>query len=525
MSTGTRTRASDLIFDGLGNVDFLIGGERMSATTLLSGSTTWCSPHADAAAIAALLTNDRDTVELILRCIAAGVTLVSLPLPSRGEDVAQYVSFIRATIASYGVQEVVARHDHADLLRSLGIASRSHSEIRSGSLVSAGEGGFRLVQYTSGSTAAPKAVALDDAQLGVNLASIIDAVEPNPGDQAVSWLPLSHDMGLVGMLLTSIASGSDRFAGHGSIALLDPLEYLRRPVSWLESITELRGTFTAAPDFGYRYAQQHAPAASCDLSSLRCAIVGGEIVRATTLRSFSTTFSSAGFRDGALCPAYGLAELGLAATMTRPDEGWRSKHLSSRSIAEFRCASPDGAESALDLVSSGRPLDGYLIRCDAAVGAIGPIEIFAPSAGRDPLLGTSFASASGWLRTSDVGFLADGWLFVCGRFDDYFTTRGRNVFAPTLEDRMGEIDGVRQGRVVVVGLPAGGWVVMLEPDASSDGSSATEVSDAVRQAAREACGSTPDEVLVLGRGELPMTSSGKVRRREALRAYLQHSSS
>ena len=300
---------------------------------------------------------------------------------------------------------------------------------------------------------------LDDRALGANLAAILAAVRPRAGDTAVSWLPLSHDMGLVGMLLTSIAASAPDHAGRVDIVLLDPEQFLRAPRLWLRAISHWNGTFSAVPDFGLRLALRGS-AAGLDLHALRCLIVGGEVVRAGTLDELTTVLGPAGLDPRAVCPAYGMAEIGLAASMTRPGDPWRSRPASRRALAGHDLAPPAGPEDHLTLVSSGRALPGYRITAEGPVGAL---TIAGPSIGIDGRTGRSFAGTDGRLVTNDLGFVDDGWVYVCGRTDDYFVANGRNIFAPEVEDAVSRVPGVRPGRVTVVGTPEGDWVLVAEP--------------------------------------------------------------
>jgi fatty-acyl-CoA synthase len=336
----------------------------------------------------------------------------------------------------------------------------------------------------------------------------------------VSWLPLSHDMGLVGTLLVSIAATSPSWADTGLVVLLDPTAFLRRPALWLEAIDRWGGTFTAAPNFGYQMATRRP--ASVDLSRIRCAIVGGEITRADTLESFVACYRDCGLDALALCPAYGMAELGLAATMTPPDEHWRNRSLSTAALADGMIGAAVADEPATFLVASGRPLPGYELRCDADDDSTGQIAVRGPSIGVDGRTGDGLADDHGWYHAGDAGFVDDGWLYVCGRTDDYLVTHGRNIYAPAAEAAVGELDGVRNGRVTAVGLPNGDWVIVAEPSGPAPEVAADR--DALRREIRRAAvrltTAQPDDVILVARGTLPLTASGKLQRSEVRRRLL-----
>jgi len=464
--------------------------------------------------VVAVLTNDRPSVEILLGALAVGARLVSLPLPARGANPERYASFVREMSAAFGADQVVARDDVAALLASLGVPAVGHSALRRGSLAAHCPEGFELVQFSSGSTSAPKAVALSDEQLGTNVEAILTALQPRSGDCTVSWLPLSHDMGLVGMLLASLAAAAPRWVGGVDIVVLEPERFLRAPDCWTGALSEWRGTFTAAPDFAYRMAHRSGPASlDLDLSSVRCAIVGGEVVRADTLRSFAAAFAAAGFNPLALCPAYGLAELGLAASMVRPDIPWTSTPLNRDALAEGRRVTAAEAGGGIEVVSNGTPIPGYAVDTSADPGRIGSLRISGPSIGRDGLTGRTYADENGTLLTGDVGFVEAGEVYPCGRGDDYLLVHGRNVFAPAIERAVDDVAGVRRGRVGAVAALEGDWAVVVEAAgrAPVGGARRDLIHDITRAALSEA-GARPTEILVVATGTLPMTSSGKLQR-------------
>jgi fatty-acyl-CoA synthase len=519
---------SEWVLEGIGGarVVFGIGGVPVAAAECLARGRRYFSKSAGASCVAILMTNDRPTVEVLLGAIEAGVQLVSLPLPARSADPLEYLRFVRRACEAQGTGQIVARDDVVSLLGGTSLEIRPHSDLERAPLAGPLGGGFELIQYSSGSTAEPKAVKLDDQQLGANVAAIISAVQPEPGDKPVSWLPLSHDMGLIGMLLTSLASSRASLAGQADILLLDPADFLREPGMWLSATSEYAATITAAPDFGYRLCAERGPRSALDLSRLRCAIVGGEMIRNSTLTGFSDRFGPAGFHPTSFCPAYGMAELGLAATMTPTGSRWRELPVATVPLAEQllrprESAPPESSEASV-LVSSGPAISGYEVRCDAEPGATGPISVRGPSIGVDGATGASFASSDGWLVTGDVGAIADGWLYVCGRSDDHVVGRGRNIYAPAVEEAVGAIGAVRSGRTAVFGLPSGDWLVAAEPESRSR-LSRNEVSALIREirsAAIAVAECSPSQVVVVARGQLPFTPSGKLQRREVARRYV-----
>lgn len=514
----TTTLLSGLVAEGSEGSRLVFGadGEPVPVGDVAAAGTALFSDQAEGDRVGLLMTNDRPTVEVILGALATGSCLVSLPLPGRGADLSAYAAFMKEVCELQQISEIVVADEYAELLEGIGQPVRRHSERGSRPLAAPADTGFRVVQFTSGSTGQPRPVVVDDARLGANVLAILSAVQPRPGDVAVSWLPLAHDMGLVGMLLTGLAAGAPAWTGGADAVLLDPATFLRRPMSWLEALDRWRGTFTAAPDFGFRMAAQRARPDGLDLSHVRCAIVGGEIVRTETLTAFTSAYESQGFREMALCPAYGLAELGLAATMTPPGQLWRARALAAAGLADEEVRDARPGEAVTELVSSGVPLPGYDITSGSPEAGTGSIAVRGPSVGLDGRTGESFARDDGWYTTGDTGFVDEGWLYVCGRTDDYIVTHGRNIYAPSVEAVVGEVDGVRPGRVTAVGLPSGEWAIVAEPAEREPltASRADSLRWEIRRAAVGVTTAKPDTIVLVKPGSLPLTSSGKLQRNQ-----------
>lgn len=516
-----------MVLGGVADVDvrFGVDGQPVRAAALLERGRRRFSAAADGSTIALLMTNDQPTIEVLLGAIEAGCRVVSLPIPSRSGDVGAYLGFIAQACQAQGATEVIARDDIAELLVAAGVPVRSHQDLDGRPLAAAGDG-FELVQFSSGSTASPKAVQLDDRSLGANVAAIMAELRPTRGDRSVSWLPLSHDMGLIGMLFTSLASARPGLAEQGEFILLDPVDFLRRPGVWIEALGQ-GGTITAAPDFGYRMCVERAGIGPADLAEVRIAIVGGETIRATTLHQFAARFAGDGFSPEAFCPAYGLAEIGLAATIAPVDRRWSEFVIDPLALADRRFESLLGSTRpasgpGITLVSSGLPIPGYEVRAIGEPGHVGAVEVRGPSSGIDGSTGRPFADDDGWVRTGDLGIVIDGELVVSGRGDDHIVAAGRNVYAPAVEDAIGQVAGVRAGRVAVLGLASGEWVIAAEPTglvaAAID--DVTELRRRIGLAAVAVASSRPAEIVLVPRGRLPLTSSGKLQRREALRRFV-----
>ncbi len=380
------------------------------------------------------------------------------------------------------------------------------------------------MQFSSGSTVDPKPVALTHAALVAQADLLVAATAPGPEDVLVSWLPLYHDMGLIGALLGAMSY-------PGPLVLVPPEHFLARPALWLRAIARHRGTISAAPSFAYAYVADRvadADLAGLDLSSWRLALDGAEPVSAEAMRRFAARFAPHGFDPGALMPVYGLAEAALAVTFARPGRRLEGRRLDPVRLATDGVVVPGDRE----VVSVGGPVPGVEVELrtedgrEADEGRLGRIFVRGPSlmAGYlgDPAA-TAAALPGGWLDTGDLGFALGGELFVHGRAKDVVVVRGANHAPEEFEAALAGVAGLRPGCAVAVGFvpPGGEGEVLLllaergrgaaEPDA--------EVGGAVRRAVLDRTGVAP-HVVLLAPGTLPRTSSGKLRRQEALRRWL-----
>ena len=369
-----------------------------------------------------------------------------------------------------------------------------------------------LIQFSSGTTVDPKPVALTHRNVLANVAAI-DGFIPEEGalrQRGVSWLPLYHDMGLIGCLLLAVYH-------PGPLALLPPELFLARPALWLRAISRTRATLTVAPNFAFGLCARRirdGELEGVDLSSLRLVLNGAEPIAPAALRRFCDRFAKLGFDERALMPVYGLSEASLAVTFSPPRRGPRTVR-------------PATAKGPRELVCLGVPLPGVEVcvrdeRGDEVPdGSAGRIHVRGPSV-MAGYFGNPAATASamqdGWLDTGDLGFVHEGELVVSGRAKDVIILRGKNHAPQEFEEALDGLAGVRAGCAAAVGFtPEGGdgeeLALLVEQDGPLD-------PDAVRSRVVERTGIRPHTVRLLAPGTLPRTSSGKLRRAEALRQLL-----
>jgi 1-acyl-sn-glycerol-3-phosphate acyltransferase len=387
-----------------------------------------------------------------------------------------------------------------------------------------------LFQYTSGSTGDPKGVVLSHDNLLANIRAMGEALEIRSGDVSVSWLPLYHDMGLIGAWLGSLYFGVP-------LVLSSPLTFLARPLHWLETIHRHRATLTAAPNFAFelclaRIAEDAAE--GLDLASMRRMMNGAEPVHATTVRRFAERFGRHGLSPTALAPVYGLAECSVGLTFPPCDRVPLIESFDRRLLARRGEAvpAPSGDADALELVACGQPLPGHEVRVVDGTGRElgerreGRVEFRGPSATsgyfRNPEK-TERLFHGGWLDTGDLGFLSGGDLFLTGRVKDLVIRGGRNIHPQELERAAGEIAGVRKGCVAVFGAPdarSGTERLVILAETRVTGADEREQLRArIQEVATELLEAPADEVVLAPPQSVPKTSSGKIRRAAAQELY------
>jgi 1-acyl-sn-glycerol-3-phosphate acyltransferase len=380
-----------------------------------------------------------------------------------------------------------------------------------------------FIQYTSGSTGNPKGVALTHANLLANIRAMERGAQATPRDVFVSWLPLYHDMGLIGAWLGAL------YVGY-ALVVMSPLAFLARPERWLQAIHRYRGTISAAPNFAYALCVKRiddATLAGLDLSCWRVAFNGAEGVSPETVQRFEQRLAHCGLKPGTVTPVYGLAEACLGLLFPPLGRALRVDRVRREPFEREHRALPAAADDALALrfVGCGAPLPGHEIRLlDEAGDEVGEriegrLEFRGPSATHGYFRNreqTARLIHDGWVDSGDLGYRAEGEVYITGRVKDIVIRGGRNLYPEPIEEAVGGVDGVRRGCVAVFGSPdpASGTerLVVLAETGAADATARARLRDAVTQAVQRAIGEPPDAVLLVPPHCVLKTSSGKLRR-------------
>jgi fatty-acyl-CoA synthase len=483
-----------------------------------------------------------DLVAVLQAVWLAGAAVTVLPLPAR-QTPQGYLDQLRRVIADARLGLVVVGSPAQAAERPLGAAAPTVGlaalvaqarSVEPATPVAPGSEDLAVLQYTSGSTREPRGVPVTHGNLAANLAAMRVATRHDSVHGCVlSWLPLYHDMGLVATLALPMSCGCP-------LVLQSPLAFAARPIGWLEAISDHRATATAAPNFAWSLVTRllearPGPEPSIQLGSLRLALTGGEPVDARAMQRLLAAAGRHGLDPATLTCAYGLAEATLAVAISTPGSGLCVDRvdpaaLETRGEAVPRSGGPGGPGcSGRDLARVGRPVPGTRVRIvDRLSGRqlgerrVGRIEVAGPSVvGR--YWGQPPASGDGWLRTGDLGYLAGGELVVCGREKDLLFAAGRNVLPQDVEAAAGDVRGVRAGNVAAFDVPSQAGdrlAVAVESRSWADAVAAAQIRAAVTAAVAAEVGLTPRAVVVLPPGRLHKTSSGKLRRAETRRQYL-----
>lgn len=457
-----------------------------------------------------------------------GVVPVPVGVPYRLGDVARFLDALRATAKKLDARALVtSRALAAFASEDEGLRVLAAEDVIAGdpSAAPADPAGPSvapaLIQLTSGSTGQPRGVVLAHDRLVDHMQCMSAALPSHAASAAVSWLPLHHDMGLIGGLLFPFYND---FTAH----MLSPADFRARPLSWLEAMSEHRATICAAPPSAYAIAlrlARRAAEAGLRFDAWECAMIGAEPISPELLRRFAAAFGPLGFRAEAFFPVYGLAEATVAVTFPRLLTPARVDTVDRAALERSGVATPCArGPGAIELTGVGSPIPGTEVRILAEDGTpvpertVGEIVVRSPTLMRgyhaDPEA-TARALRKGWLYTGDLGYLHEGSLFVTGRKKELIIRGGHNLIPSVIEDVAGEVEGVRSGCVAAVGVRSPDDETELchvVAESKAEPGEYGVIADRVRLAL-EAHGIVVDRVRLVAPGVLPKTTSGKIRRR------------
>ncbi len=496
------------------------------------------------------LPNGFEFLTAYLGALAAGIVPVPMPVPQENDDERRYRRILlqtgRRLDADVLLRPVGA--GHVDWPGS-GVTSPFASVTDLGELLEDVPSSVTIrepadlpatahIQMTEGTTASPRAVKLTHQNIVANVAAIGEALEVDGDDVGVSWIPLHNPLGLVGVVCFGVAFDID-------LVLIHPERFLARPHCWLEAISRHEGTLSAAPNFAYHYAARRCGESDLeglDLSSWRVAMSGGEPVRGQHLEAFLDRLRDRGLREDVFTPVYGLSEATIGVTVGPLDNSFVmdaiNRHILEREgrAKQLPDGGPETASERMHLMSVGEPIGDTEVRIVDDDGEplgeriLGEVAVRGPNVMEGYVDGYARRGAArmrrGWLRTGDLGYVADGRLFVVGRACDRIRWRdGRTVFPEEVEFFVDAVDGVHAGRTACFGIDA-----QANGDAEHEqrlviafelqpGTAREDVEHSLEELLQTHLAVTPDEIAAFPPRSIPRTKSGNVRRHLARRLY------
>ncbi len=531
-------------------------------------SVTWNQLHSEARAAAAVLQKkgigpgdnvallgltSRPLITAIQGTWLAGGCVNMLPIPMRMSSMVEFINQTRTQVAYADIKMLLIdpslasfyepqEGDPAVLLLDELMSEAfpcSNTDYRP---VEEDPERLAILQFTSGSTSVPKGVMLPMRAICANIDAMDEVVNLSQDDDVlVSWLPLYHDMGLIGILATSMIKGCN-------LILAAPQDFLSSPGDWMRWMSNYKGTITAGPNFSYVLATRALRRMSdsgeeLDLSKVRMALNGAEPIDPDSMDKFIAAAEKHGFRPGAEFTAFGMAEVTIAGTFPPIMRGMACDHVDREALEAEKIARPTepGQSQARRLPLLGSPVPGLEMRiCDPATGKIlqdrevGELQIRGSSMTsgyyKQPQL-TAELFLDGWLRTGDLGYFTPGpengpaELVICGRLKDIIIVAGRNIYPEDIERVTAEIKGVRAGNVIAFGTGSAKGkeaVVVVAEINPSEQEDPEQIHKNIRYRALNTCGITPKDIVLVQKGTLPKTSSGKLQRSLCKRQYKEN---
>lgn len=523
---------------------------------------SWREIHDDARAVAAALQakglvpgdhvavlgpTSRELMTIVRGCWLAGVASMVLPLPMRMGSLDAFIDSTRGRIRHGDAKLVLIDEQLAEFyaavegdppIQPMKSMLPGAPNVPSGDrLEYPDHDPERLVilQYTSGSTSEPKGVMIPDRVLSANVDAACAAGEIGAGETLMSWLPLYHDMGLVGCLAIPMTKGIDLIQAA-------PQDFLAHPGNWMQWLSDYACTATAGPNFSWVLATRALKRMDgLDLSPLTLALSGAEPVDPNAVEAFVAEASRFGFDAGGVFPAFGMAEVAIAGTFPPRHRGLRADTVDRIVLETERIAKPievadpdEFAVTARRLPLLGAAVPGLEMK---VVDTESHEELPERHVGELLLRGTSVtpgyykrpdATAAlfrdGWLCTGDLAYVLDGELVMCGRIKDVIIVGGRNVFPEDIERAIGPLDGVRAGNVIAFGMDGykgkESVVVVAEARLTDTSGDHDDVRERIHHRTLEVSGLPPRDVMLVQPGTLPKTSSGKLQRSKCKTEYL-----
>ncbi len=489
--------------------------------------------------VAIMLPTGEDFFLAFFGALYAGAVPVPLYPPARVSRIEEHLRCQVGILANAGASVLVTMpaglrlaallKSQTDALQHVETVQRLQSKETSG-VPSIGGKDLAMLQYTSGSTGDPKGVMLSHENMLANIRAMGAAMNVDGSDVFVSWLPLYHDMGLIGAWLGSLYFGVP-------VAIMSPMHFILRPESWLWAIHRNRGTISAAPNFAFELCLQKiddSQIEGLDLSSVRVIIDGAEPVSASTIERFTARFAAYGLRAETIAPSYGLAECTVGLTCSPPGRGTVVDRVRRDAFTKRGQADPalPTDTQTIEFVACGQPIPDHQVRIIDASGREAPermegrLQFCGPSATRgyfnNPAQ-TAMLFDGEWLDSGDLAYVAEGDVYITGRSKDVIIRAGRNIYPQEIEEAIGDIPGIRKNCVAVFGTVdrASGTerIVVVAESERVDSEAQEGLRRKISEVAADLLETPPDDIFVGAADTVPKTASGKIRRTSARELY------